>query len=168
MPKYAAPVSDFRFILSEVLEIETFGDLPGFEDVNTALINAILDEAGKFTSEVIAPLNQVGDKEGCTHHTDGSVVTPPGFKEAYDKYCEAGWGTLNQPKEFGGQGLPNVLAFALKEMMSSLTRDCLRLSMFNLGGCITVSWRWMHRQGCLMFIGLGGALPRLLNQKSLS
>ena len=85
MPKYAAPVSDFRFILSEVLEIETFGDLPGFEDVNTALINAILDEAGKFTSEVIAPLNQVGDKEGCTHHTDGSVVTPPGFKEAYDK-----------------------------------------------------------------------------------
>ena len=59
MPKYAAPVSDFRFILSEVLEIETFGDLPGFEDVNTALINAILDEAGKFTSEVIAPLNQV-------------------------------------------------------------------------------------------------------------
>lgn len=119
MPKYTAPVSDFRFILSEVLEIETFGDLPGFEDINTALINAILDEAGKFTSEVIAPLNQVGDKEGCTYHTDGSVVTPPGFKEAYDKYCEAGWGTLNQPKEFGGQGLPNVLAFALKEMMSS-------------------------------------------------
>ena len=123
MPIYNAPNRDFRFIINELLDIESYGNLPGFENASEDLVNSILEEGGKFTSEVIAPLNQVGDQEGCTRHDDGSVTTPKGFKEAFDQYREAGWGTLTQPEELGGQGLPQVIGFALKEMMSSANQS---------------------------------------------
>ena len=123
MPIYNAPNRDFRFIINELLDIESYGNLPGFENASEDLVNSILEEGGKFTSEVIAPLNQVGDQEGCTRHDDGSVTTPEGFKEAFDQYREAGWGTLTQPEELGGQGLPQVIGFALKEMMSSANQS---------------------------------------------
>lgn len=119
MPKYTAPTRDFRFIVNEMLDIESYGNLPGFENASEDLVNSILEEGGKFTSEVIAPLNLIGDQEGCVRHEDGSVTTPPGFREAFDQYREAGWGTLTLPEEFGGQNLPQVIGFALKEMMSS-------------------------------------------------
>ncbi|TNE34064.1 MAG: acyl-CoA dehydrogenase [Alphaproteobacteria bacterium] len=119
MPKYSAPTRDFRFVINEMLDIESYGNLPGFENASEDLVNSILEEGGKFTSEVIAPLNQIGDQQGCIRHEDGSVTTPPGFKEAFDQYRAAGWGTLTQPEELGGQGLPQVIGFALKEMMSS-------------------------------------------------
>src|SRR3546814_15867156 len=80
---------------------------------------ASLEDGGKFGSEVVAPLNRVGDEEGCKRHEDGSGTTPTGFKAAFDLYRESGWGTLTQPEEFGGQGMPQVIGFALKEMMSS-------------------------------------------------
>ncbi|TNE61576.1 MAG: acyl-CoA dehydrogenase [Sphingomonadales bacterium] len=123
MPIYKAPNRDFRFVINEMLDIESYGNLPGFENASEDLVNSILEEGGKFTSEVIAPLNQVGDQEGCTRHEDGSVTTPPGFKEAFNQYRDAGWGTLTQPEEFGGQGLPQVIGFALKEMMSSANQS---------------------------------------------
>ena len=123
MPIYNAPNRDFRFIINELLDIESYGNLPGFENASEDLVNSILEEGGKFTSEVIAPLNQVGDQEGCTRHDDGSVTTPEGFKEAFDQYRDAGWGTLTQPEELGGQGLPQVIGFALKEMMSSANQS---------------------------------------------
>ncbi|WP_252257768.1 acyl-CoA dehydrogenase C-terminal domain-containing protein [Erythrobacter aurantius] len=115
MPTYTAPTRDTRFVLNEMLELASYGNLPGFENATQDMIDTIVNEAGKFCSEVLAPLNQIGDEHGCTRHEDGSVTTPPGFKDAYKAYTEAGWGTLAQPEEFGGQGLPHTLAMVLEE-----------------------------------------------------
>ncbi len=119
MPIYKAPARDARFIINEVLKLESYGKLPGFENATADLVDTIVEECGKFTSEVLAPLNLSGDHEGCTRHTDGSVSTPKGFKEAFDKFRESGWGALSMPEEFGGQGLPHILSFIMEEFMSS-------------------------------------------------
>jgi len=118
MPTYQAPVRDFQFLLYDLLQIERYANIPGFEEATPDLINAILEEGGKFVSEVIQPLNQVGDHEGCKWN-DGEVTTPTGFKDAYGTYCEAGWGSLTADPDYGGQGLPQVLGLAFSEMMSS-------------------------------------------------
>ena len=118
MPTYEAPVRDFQFVLHEMLQLERYSNLPGFEEATPDLIDAILEEGGKLMSEVVQPLNQVGDKEGCTWN-DGEVTTPAGFKEAYQTYCEGGWNGLTADPEYGGQGLPGVLGIAFAEMMSS-------------------------------------------------
>ena len=115
MPTYTAPTRDTRFVVNELLDLASYGNLPGFENATPDVIDSVVNEAGKFCAEVLAPLNQIGDEHGCTRHEDGSVTTPPGFKEAYKAYVESGWGTLAQPEEFGGQGLPHVLAFVLEE-----------------------------------------------------
>ncbi len=119
MPTYKAPVRDARFILNEVLNLESFGNLPGFESASTDIVDAVLEEGGKFTAEVLFPLNAVGDQEGCTRHEDGSVTTPTGFKEAFEQFKEAGWGTLSAPEEFGGQGMPHAIGFVMEEFMAS-------------------------------------------------
>jgi len=119
MPSYAAPTRDALFIINEVIGLETYRHLPGFENASPDIIEAVLGEAGKFASEVLAPLNASGDAQGCTRHDDGSVTTPEGFKEAHRLFREAGWGTLSAPAEFGGQGMPAVLGFAVEEFMSS-------------------------------------------------
>ena len=119
MPSYKAPVRDTQFIINEVLGIERYANLPGFENATPDMIDAILSEGSKFVENVLFPLNQVGDAQGCTRHADGSVTTPEGFKEAYNQYCEAGWGTLSAPTEFGGQEMPHILAMAFEEYMAS-------------------------------------------------
>ncbi|MHA6317510.1 acyl-CoA dehydrogenase C-terminal domain-containing protein [Altererythrobacter sp. CAU 1778] len=119
MPVYQAPSRDLRFVVNELLELESYNNLPGFEAVSADLVDTIASEAGKFCAEVLFPLNAVGDREGCTRHEDGSVTTPTGFKEAFQQYRESGWGTLSAPEEFGGQGLPHVLGFMVEEMASS-------------------------------------------------
>jgi alkylation response protein AidB-like acyl-CoA dehydrogenase len=115
MPVYKAPVADTLFILNDVIGIERYANLPGFENASPDLIEAVLTEAGKFCEEVLLPINLSGDHEGCTRHADGSVTTPAGFKEAYKAYCEAGWTTLTQPESVGGQGLPHVIGFPVEE-----------------------------------------------------
>ncbi len=115
MPVYRAPVQDTLFLLNDVLGIERYANLPGFANATPDMIEAVLTEAGKFCEEVLFPINQSGDLEGCTRHDDGSVTTPKGFKEAYNAYCEAGWGLLTAPEAFGGQGLPHVIGFPVEE-----------------------------------------------------
>ncbi|WP_164114393.1 acyl-CoA dehydrogenase C-terminal domain-containing protein [Sphingorhabdus sp. Alg239-R122] len=119
MPQYNPPVRDTQFVLNEVLGLEKLTNLPGFENASADMTDAVLSEGGKFVAEVLFPLNQSGDEEGCTRHDDGSVTTPKGFKEAFDQYREAGWGTLAAPEEFGGQGLPHAIGFAFEEYMMS-------------------------------------------------
>ena len=119
MPTYTAPTRDARFILNEVLELASYGNLPGFEMATPDVTDAIIDGGGKFCSEVLAPINRIGDEVGCTRHEDGSVTTPPGFKEAFDQFVEAGWGTLSAPEEFGGQGMPHTIGFVMEEFIST-------------------------------------------------
>jgi alkylation response protein AidB-like acyl-CoA dehydrogenase len=105
-----------RFVLNDLLQIGNYTNLPGFEDATPDLIDAILEEGGKLVEEVIAPLNQSGDAEGCTFDA-GEVTTPAGFKEAYRAYVDGGWNGLTAEPEFGGQGLPYVLGVAMSEML---------------------------------------------------
>ncbi|WP_298169126.1 acyl-CoA dehydrogenase C-terminal domain-containing protein [Novosphingobium sp.] len=119
MPVFQAPTRDTRFVVNEVLGLEGYGHLPGFEAATRDLTDSVIEEAGRFVNEVVAPLNLSGDQEGCTRHPDGSVTTPKGFKEAYARYIEAGWGTLAAPEIYGGQGLPHVIGFVMEEYLAS-------------------------------------------------
>lgn len=118
---YTAPLTDIRFCLYDLLDVEKqFAKLPGCESLNRELIDAVLDEAARFSQAVLAPLNEVGDREGCTFDKrTGTVQTPQGFKRAYDQYVEGGWAGLTAPEAFGGQGLPETIGAPVKEMIDS-------------------------------------------------
>eukprot|EP01037_Dinobryon_pediforme_P018457 gene18457-18733_t len=116
---YRAPVRDHAFILRDVLNLATYANLPGFENADIDTVEQILEESAKFCEEVLAPLNSVGDKEGCKWSPDHTVKTPTGFKAAYEQMVEAGWPNLMGDPEYGGQGLPAVVATAFQEMLAS-------------------------------------------------
>jgi len=118
MPLYRAPLDDFRFLFNEFFEVEKLRDLPQYGDLSTDLLEDILSNAGKFCEEVLQPINQSGDEEGC-HFENGVVRTPKGFKEAYKAYSEGGWGALGAPAEWGGAGMPISVTMAVGEMAQS-------------------------------------------------
>ena len=119
MPSYKAPVRDMKFILHEMLNITDLAKYDQFSELDTDLVDAILEEGAKFTEEVLTPLNIVGDHEGCKRHADGSVTTPTGFKEAYKTLVENGWTSIIRDPNYGGQGLPGLMGIPVGEMQTS-------------------------------------------------
>jgi alkylation response protein AidB-like acyl-CoA dehydrogenase len=119
MPKYQAPLRDMKFLLNEVLEIASYSNLPRFADAPADVIDAVLDGGAKFASEVLQPLNAIGDKQGCKRNPDGSVTTPKGFPAAYKQMSDDGWMAISADPEWGGQGLPRVVSMPFLEMCSS-------------------------------------------------
>ena len=115
MTDYKAPIRDIKFLRNEVLDFPNhYKNLPGFEDATPDLENAILEEASKLAENVIAPLNKIGDEQGCTLK-DNQVTTPEGFKEAYQQYVDGGWASLSSPVEWGGQNLPASMETMVSE-----------------------------------------------------
>lgn len=118
MENYAAPVTDLKFIIENVIGYDNISALEPFVDVTPELGGAILEEAAKFSDEILAPLNRSGDRQGCVLE-NGVVRTPEGFPDAYRQMIDAGWISMSAPEEFGGQNLPTVLAIAAFEMWSA-------------------------------------------------
>ncbi len=118
MGNYVAPLNDMRFVMRELAGIEEVARLPGYEEADSDVIEAVLDEAAKFASGVLSPINWSGDRAGIRwdDSNGGSVTMPAGFKEAYAQFVEAGWNGLSCDAAFGGQGLPKLLAAAVQEM----------------------------------------------------
>ena len=121
MPSYTPPLRDMRFVMHEVLDVvSTLKSLPKHAEIDAETIDAVLEEGGKFASEVIAPLNAVGDEQGCTlDQATHEVTAPKGFKEAYAQYVEGGWPALSCDTAYGGQGLPHVVNQCFYEMLNS-------------------------------------------------
>ncbi|MGA9336013.1 MAG: acyl-CoA dehydrogenase C-terminal domain-containing protein [Rudaea sp.] len=121
MTTYKAPLNDMRFVMFDLLNVQQqYARLPGGETATRDVLDAILDEAARFSEQILAPLNAVGDAEGCRFDkATGSVTTPTGFKQAYAQYIEGGWCGLTAPQEYGGQHLPESIGAPLKEMLDS-------------------------------------------------
>lgn len=136
---YKAPVRDLTFILSEVLEIDRYTNQPGFQDVSSELAQQILEEAGRFAEEVIAPINNPGDKEGCHWAEGGVVTTPKGWKEAYHQMVEAGWPSLMMDPVYGGQGMPSVIGSAVGQFTAGASAA---FSMYP--GLTAGAWAGIH------------------------
>jgi alkylation response protein AidB-like acyl-CoA dehydrogenase len=129
---YTAPLADMRFVLEEVAGLEELAQLPGYEAASSDLVEAILGEAGKLAETVVAPLNQPADRAGSILE-NGVVRTPPGFREAYDRYVEGGWNGLAFEPDFGGQGLPLALATPVAEMWNSACMSFALCPLLNSG-----------------------------------
>ena len=152
MTQYTAPLRDMNFVLNELAGLAHVAKLPGFEEAGPDTVEAILEEAAKFASQVLAPLNAEGDAVGCIWK-DGEVTTPPGFKEAYTQFVAGGWNGLNSPQRFGGQGLPKLVASPVSEIVMSanlgfslcpvLTSGAIEALL--LGGSESQKERYLHR-----------------------
>ncbi len=116
MSQYHAPLAEMQFVMNELAGLEQVSQLPDFAEATPDVATAILEEASKFATNVLDPLNFSGDQEGAQWHDGGTVTTPAGFKDAYLQFCENGWMGLNKSTEFGGQGLPQLVAATVEEM----------------------------------------------------
>src|ERR1700724_1163370 len=108
-------MQEIQFVINELAGLEQVGKLPGYEDATPDTVAAILEEASKFATEVLDPLNAVGDREGATWQEGGKVKTATGLKDAYRRFAENGWNGLTKNPEHGGQGLPQLVATAVEE-----------------------------------------------------
>ncbi|MCW5748470.1 MAG: acyl-CoA dehydrogenase family protein, partial [Alphaproteobacteria bacterium] len=129
---YAAPLADIRFALREVADQAAVAALPGYEDATDDMIDAVLEEAGKLSANVLAPLNRIGDQQGATLE-NGVVRTPEGFAGAYRQFIDGGWNALPFDPEYGGQGMPWLLATAVQEMWQSANMGFGLVLLLNQG-----------------------------------
>ena len=152
MAQYTPPLRDMQFLLQEVFNApKQWSQLPAYTDMDMDTVMAVLEEAGKFASEVLLPLNGAGDTQGCklnpqTHE----VTTPQGFKEAYDQYVAGGWPALACASEFGGQGLPLTVNQCLYEMLNSANQSWTMYPGLTHGAyassrCLTTTVMWLVR-----------------------
>jgi acyl-CoA dehydrogenase len=119
MSTYRAPLAEMQFVMNELAGLAQVATLPGNEEATPDVVAAILEQASKFATDVLDPLNAAGDRKPAVLQEDGSVVTTPGFRDAYQRYCENGWNGLTKNPEYGGQGLPQLVATAVEEMWHS-------------------------------------------------
>ncbi len=149
---YNAPLRDMRFVLTELIGLERVAALPGYEGIEPELVDAVLEEASKFARDVLAPINQSGDRQGASWH-DGAVTTPDGFADAYARYVAGGWNALSCDPEYGGQGVPAVISAAVEEMWHAanmafglcplLTRGAIEA--MHLCGTPSQKQRYLHK-----------------------
>ncbi|MEZ5501737.1 MAG: acyl-CoA dehydrogenase N-terminal domain-containing protein, partial [Halioglobus sp.] len=133
MPAYKAPLRDISFVMNELLESEKlYQTLPGYEEATEDLMNAIVEEGAKFAENVLSPLYQSGDEEGC-HWSENGVTTPAGFADAYHQYVENGWPALSADVEAGGQGMPNLLSIVINELAGTANWSWLMYPGLSLG-----------------------------------
>ena len=118
MPRYKTPLRDMHFVYNELLDAGEIQSLPGYEEATPDLVDAVLEEAGRFCEEQLQPLNRTADEEGC-HFDQGQVTTPKGMKDAYRAFTESGWSSLSADPDYGGQGLPESINMMLEEIICS-------------------------------------------------
>jgi 3-(methylthio)propanoyl-CoA dehydrogenase len=138
MNSYKAPLNDLSFIFNHLLDQEQLAQLSGLEDLSVDLYESILDEAGKFATNILDPINASGDREGLKIN-QGEVTTPKGFKEAYQQFVQAGWNNISLDPEFGGQGLPYILSTAVNEIMMGANKSFVMCSGLTIGAIEAIS-----------------------------
>jgi alkylation response protein AidB-like acyl-CoA dehydrogenase len=138
MNEYQAPLRDMLFVINELMDIHNLPQVKQGE-LDIDLLESILEEAEKFSSGVLSPINRSGDQEGCVLNDDGTVSTPKGFAAAYQQFVESGWNSLPFDSEYGGQGLPTVLAYPVQEMMHSANTSFCLCSLLGQAGVDAIS-----------------------------
>ena len=155
MTSYAAPLADMRFVMRELAGLEAVAALPGCADATPDLVDAILEEAAKFGGEVLAPLNQPGDRQGCVFE-NGVVRTPDGFADAYARFVDGGWNGVPFDPEYGGQGLPWLVSTAVSEIWQAANMAFSVCPMLNQGTVELISAHGSPEQKALF-------LPKMIS-----
>src|SRR5471030_655653 len=138
MSDYTPPLTDMRFVLHEMIGLERITALTGCEQVGRELVDAILDEAGKFARDVLAPLNRIGDTQG-SKLVDGAVSTPSGFRDAYQQFIAGGWSALTGDPNHGGQGLPAIVSAPVQEMWNAANMGFALCPLLSVGAIEALS-----------------------------
>jgi len=145
MHEYQAPLTDMKFVLRELVDLELLARLPGFSDMTLDVADAVLDEAAKFAGGVLSPLNHSGDLEG-VRWREGEVLTAGGWKQAYARFSADGWGALSCPTEFGGQNLPRALSALVEEMWNGANISFALCPMLTRGAIDAIELRGSRAQ----------------------
>jgi len=145
MHEYQAPLTDMKFVLRELVDLELLAQLPGFGDMTLDVADAVLDEAAKFAGGVLSPLNRSGDLEG-VRWQEGQVLTAAGWKQAYTRFAADGWGALSCPAEFGGQNLPRALSALVEEMWNGANMAFALCPMLTRGAIDAIELRGTEAQ----------------------
>ena len=119
MSEYRAPVRDIKFVLDHIVDVGSLAEIPDFSHVDPDTVSGLVDEAARFMSEVVSPTNRIGDSVGSQRGADGSVVTPEGFKKAYEQYVASGWNAVKSDPAYGGHGFPASVGIAVQEMLTA-------------------------------------------------